>query len=297
MDVSNTWKAYITLLRPNQWVKNIFIFLPVFFGGAMGDIDLVSKCFVVFAAFSFAASSIYCFNDIWDIKADRQHPVKCHRPVASGDVSVKSAYMLMFLMLVLSITIVFVFAKSPFEILVVIGAYFITNIAYCVKLKQKAIIDVIIIAFGFVFRVVLGGIATGIILSHWIIIMTFLLALFLALSKRRDDVLLFQQSGVKARKNIDRYNMEFMNLSITIVASVTIVAYIMYTVSAEVIAQIGSEYLYTTSLFVLIGILRYLQLTIVDTKSGSPTQVLLKDLYILYCILGWIITFIIIIYL
>lgn len=137
-------------------------------------------------------------------------------------------------------------------------------------------------------RIILGGVATGIILSHWIIIMTFLLALFLAFAKRRDDVVMYENTGVKVRKNVNRYNIDFMNQAITIVATITVIAYIMYTVSPDVVARIKSPYLYMTSIFVLLGIMRYLQLTIVDIKSGSPTKVLMKDhLYNLVLSVGY----------
>ena len=145
-------------------------------------------------------------------------------------------------------------------------------------------------------RIILGGVATGIILSHWIIIMTFLLALFLAFAKRRDDVVMYENTGVKVRKNVNRYNIDFMNQAITIVATITVIAYICYTVSPDVVARIKSPYLYMTSIFVLLGIMRYLQLTIVDIKSGSPTKVLMKDHFVQSCIIGWILTFIIILY-
>jgi 4-hydroxybenzoate polyprenyltransferase len=170
------------------------------------------------------------------------------------------------------------------------------NIAYCVKLKQKAIVDVFIIAIGFVLRILMGGFATGIYISHWIILMTFLLALFLAFAKRRDDVVMYENTGVKARRNVDRYNLEFMNQTIGIVASVTMVCYIMYTVSEDVIRRLDSQYVYVTSIFVLAGIIRYLQVTIVDVKSGSPTKVLMKDRFIQACVTGWMITFALILY-
>ena len=170
------------------------------------------------------------------------------------------------------------------------------NIAYCVKFKQIALLDVLIIAMGFVLRIVAGGLATGIILSHWIVLTTFLLALFLAVAKRRDDVAIYETSGVKARKNVVRYNMDFLNQSIGILGSITIMCYILYTVSNEVVERIGSRYLYATSVFVLAGILRYMQLTLVDRKSGSPTKVLLHDHFIHVCIIGWILAFTFILY-
>jgi 4-hydroxybenzoate polyprenyltransferase len=177
------------------------------------------------------------------------------------------------------------------------GAYYLLNIAYCVKLKHIAIVDVFIISTGFVLRVFAGGLATNVYISHWIILMTFLLALFLTFAKRRDDVVIYSKTEVKVRRNINRYSLEFINQAISIIASVTIVCYIMYTVSAEVIIHFQTSYLYITSIFVLAGIIRYMQLAIVDVKSGSPTKILLKDKFTQLCVIAWIITFFVIIYL
>jgi len=287
----------VQLLRPHQWLKNIFIFLPLFFAGYLLHTALWKESFVVFFAFSFIASSIYAFNDILDIDADRCHPKKNKRPLASGILNKSTGYIIMVLALFTSLSIVFVFAgEKMWQVIAILLFYFFMNIAYTIKLKHYPLIDVCIIALGFVLRVVVGGIATGIELSHWIILMTFLLALFLAFAKRRDDVILFQETGVQARKKIDRYNLDLMNQFLTILGGITIVCYIMYTVSEEVIKRLGNNHVYITALFVLLGIFRYLQLTLVDLKSGSPTKILMKDFFVQLCILGWLSTFIIIIY-
>lgn len=289
----------IQLLRPSQWAKNLFIFLPLFFHGKLLDINLLMQCVIAFCAFSFAASSIYCFNDIYDVEADRLHPSKCKRPIASQKISIKTAYSVMGFCLTLSILILFTIfsGKQLYLLIALIAFYFLMNIAYCTKLKSYTIIDVIIISIGFVLRVCVGGEAAGIWLSEWIIIMTFLLALFLAFAKRRDDVVLYEKTGTLFRNNTNRYNLEFMNQVMTSICTVTIIAYIMYTLSPDVIARFQSRYLYLTSIFVLMGIIRYLQLAIVDSKSGSPTNILLKDKFIQLCIIGWIFSFLILIYL
>lgn len=291
----------IKLLRPQQWLKNAFIFLPLFFDGKMLDINYLIPSIVMFFAYSFAASGIYCFNDIYDVEADRLHPKKCKRPIASGDISKGFSYVLMGICILVSLLIVWYnpwkVGGGGFCVGSIIVFYVLINIAYCVKLKQLAIVDVFIIAIGFVLRVFAGGFATGIYLSHWIILMTFLLALFLAFAKRRDDVLMYENTGVKARRNVNRYNLEFMNQAITIIASITMVCYLMYTVSPEVIVRFRSSYVYMTAIFVLAGIIRYMQITIVDVKSGSPTKVLMKDHFVQICIVGWIMIFAIILYL
>ena len=290
-------KDLLILLRPHQWLKNMFIFLPLFFNGQFGNVSLLVKCLWAFVAYCCAASAIYCFNDIWDVEADRKHYKKRLRPIASGAVSKTAAYILMAAMILLSVIIAITMCGTGrWAVVMVILFYLCMNIAYCVWLKRIALIDVFVIAVGFVLRVIIGGVATDVWLSHWILIMTFLLALFLAFAKRRDDVVIYEESGVMARKNIVRYNLSFMNQAITIVATISLVAYIMYTISPEVVQRFHSQFVYATSVFVLLGILRYLQLTIVDVRSGSPTKVLLTDRFLQCCIIGWLLTFGIIIY-
>ena len=293
--------AILQLLRPQQWLKNLFVFLPLFFDRHLFDLEYLWPCVLMFLAFSFAASSIYCFNDIRDAEADRLHKEKRHRPIASGAVSPTTGYIIMvacwIIAAVLLTLIPLVGGQDVRWLYLVVGFYVLLNIAYSLKLKQLAIIDVFIIAIGFVLRVLAGGMATGIFLSHWIVLMTFLLTLFLAFAKRRDDVVALEKSGVAMRQSVNRYNLPFMNLAISIIASITMVCYIMYSVSPRVVERFNSPYVYLTSLFVLAGIIRYLQITIVDVKSGSPTRVLLKDRFIQGCVICWIVSFALIIYL
>lgn len=293
-----TFRHAFLLLRPQQWVKNLFIFLPLFFDRGFGDPALLTVSFAAFAAFSLAASSIYCFNDIRDVEADRLHEKKRHRPIASGEVAVTTAWAMMLTSLTAAVACLFLLPeRARISVGAVIGFYYVMNLAYCVKLKHLALVDVFIIATGFVLRILAGGFATGVWISEWIVLMTFLLALFLAFAKRRDDVVIYASTNVKARRNINRYNLEFMNQSISIVAAITMVCYMMYTLSPEVIARMQSPYLYVSSVWVLAGIIRYLQLTIVDVKSGSPTRVLLHDRFVQACIVGWLLTFTLILYL
>jgi 4-hydroxybenzoate polyprenyltransferase len=166
-------------------------------------------------------------------------------------------------------------------------AYLLLNICYSLWLKHIAILDVTIISLGFVLRLFVGASATGILLSKWIIILTFLLALFLALAKRRDDVLIYLETGKKVRRVIDGYNINFVNVAMAVMAATVIVAYILYTVSAEVVARVGSEHLYISTLFVIMGIMKYLQLTIVLGRRSNPNAIVLQDLFMQLIILGW----------
>ena len=289
-------KNLIRLIRPHQWVKNLVVLLPVFFGGALLHIESVYAGLVTALCFSFAASSIYCLNDIVDVEDDRQHPVKCHRPMASGAISITQGYTLRFLMFVLSMLSTFLLRQSQLETASVILFYWLLNIAYCLKLKQYAIIDVCVVSFGFVLRILAGGYATSIHLSKWIVLMTFALILFLSFAKRRDDVVRMNETGHAPRQNTIRYNLTFINQAITITSSVTLVCYIMYTVSPETIQNFHTDYLYLTSVFVLVGLLRYIQIAVVDKRSGDPTKVMLHDRFMQFVVFAFGLAFLFIIY-
>ena len=261
---------YLRLIRPQHWIKNFFVLIPLFFGGELFDVTPILSGLVVFFAFSFVASSVYCYNDIVDADDDRHHPLKCKRPVASGAV---------------------------WNVMAVLLFYYVLNLAYCSKLKQYAILDVCIVAFGFVLRIIAGGQATDVELSKWIVLMTFLLTLFLSFAKRRDDVLRMNATGEAPRHNTSRYNLTFINQAITITASVTLVCYIMYTVSPEVTESIGSNHLYLTTVLVLLGLLRYIQIAVVDQKSGDPVKVALHDRFSQLIVLLWLASYLVLIYL
>ena len=277
-------KNLILLIRPHQWIKNLIVFLPVFFGGALLQWEAVYAGFITVLSFSLTASSIYCLNDIVDVHDDRQHPVKCHRPMASGAVSIVQGYILMGLMFALSMISTFLLHARQVETASVIIFYWLLNIGYCLRLKRYAIIDVA------------GGYATDIHLSKWIVLMTFLLMLFLSFAKRRDDVVRMNETGHAPRQNTIRYNLTFINQAITITASVTLVCYIMYTVSPETIANFHTDNLYLTSVFVLLGLLRYIQISVVDKKSGDPTKVMIHDRFMQLIVLAFGLAFLFIIY-
>lgn len=290
--------SILKLCRPGQWIKNVFVFLPLFFSGNLLSRDIALHSCIAFVAFCLASSSIYCLNDLRDAEYDRLHPVKRFRPVASGAVGKMTCLMLFFILAICSVILpLFILPfYAAVSTAIVIALYLILNVGYCYWLKKIAVIDVMIISLGFVLRVLSGATSTSITPSHWIIIMTFLLALFLALSKRRDDIMIFNQTGQQMRSNVEKYNLNFMNQAITMVGTVMLVSYIMYTVSAEVMERFHCGYVYATALFVLLGLLRYMQLTIVFSRTGSPTKVLKHDRLIQMCVIGWILMFAFIIY-
>ena len=286
-------KSYLTLLRTHQYIKNIFILLPIFFGGKFNDLNLLLKNFFIFISFCFIASSVYILNDYHDINEDKRHPQKKYRPLAAGVISKKSAIILFATLLFFGLIIAYFVEPKT---LYFISFYFILNIFYSFIFKHIAIVDIFCISIGFVLRLHIGSAATGVSLSMWIIIITFLLALFLALAKRRDDVLLDLRHSLKTRRVIDGYNLEFLNGAMMIMASVIIVSYIMYTVSPEVLKKTGKMNTYMTVVWVILGVLRYLQITFVENDSGSPTMIVLKDKFMQFVLFSWIMSFWLLIY-
>ncbi len=292
--MKNRIKNIFALIRPHQYIKNLFIFLPLFFAGQITNPELLANAFIAFMAFSASASAIYILNDCLDIEEDSRHPEKRRRPLASGSISKKSAATLIS---VFSIAGILIMARLSPEAFSILAAYIILNIAYNFYLKHISIADVAIIAIGFALRLFVGSKATMTPLSKWIIILTFLLALFLALAKRRDDILIFLNTGKKMRRAIDGYNLKFIDGAMSVMASVVIVAYILYTTSIDVVQRLQNENLYLTSMFVVLGIMRYLQITFVEKESGSPTKIVLHDKFMRTTILAWIFSFVWIIYL
>jgi decaprenyl-phosphate phosphoribosyltransferase len=285
--------AYIKLLRPKDWAKNLFLFIPLFFSGEIFISDKILMVLVGVFAFSCIASSIYIINDYRDIEDDKKHPEKSKRPLASGAVSVNKAILICILLVLIGFCVAWFVSVKFFFIL---GFYFVLNLAYSFGLKSIPILDIIIVAIGFVLRIKAGGAIAVVGITEWLNIMVFLLALFMAIGKRRDDVLLKLSSATEMRKSIKGYNLEFLNVLLALVCAVIIVAYFMYTMSPEVLQRLGTYRLYYTCLFVLAGIMRYLQIIYINAASGSPTKILYKDRFIQITILLWIASFYVIIY-
>jgi 4-hydroxybenzoate polyprenyltransferase len=276
-----------------QWAKNLFVFIPLFFSGHLFDWSYYPSLMLGFIAFSLVASSIYIINDYRDIEDDKKHPEKRTRPLASGAVSKPAAVVICVILLLAGFALAY-FIRDKF--LFVLAIYFVLNLAYSFGLKTIPILDIFIVAIGFVLRIKAGAVIALVGLSEWLTIMVFLLALFMAIGKRRDDVLLKLSSGTDMRKSIKGYNLEFLNVVLALVCAVIVVAYFMYTMSDEVIARMGTYRLYYTCLFVLAGIMRYLQIIFVQAKAGSPTKILYKDRFIQLALLLWIVSFYLIIY-
>jgi 4-hydroxybenzoate polyprenyltransferase len=283
-----TIKPYVKLCRPEQYIKNLFIFAPPFFAHKLVDSPVWPSALLAFLSFCLAASAVYIFNDWRDRESDRLHPVKRQRPLAAGTVSSRRAWFVLVAAAVMGLTLAWL--VNP-DVFVLVGVYVMLNLVYTLWLKHVALVDISVISLGFVLRLFVGSQSTAVPLSKWIIIITFLLALFLALAKRRNDVWLALQDGRRIRKSTAGYNLEFLNGAMALVSAIVLVAYLMYTVSPEVTARVESEHLYFTAFFVLLGFLRYMQLTFVHNLGGSPTRLVLRDRFLQVIVLGWVATF------
>lgn len=291
-------KKYLKLLRVEQWVKNLFVFVPLFFSGNITNLDLLTKSIFAFIIFSFAASVVYILNDYNDIEADRKHPEKRRRPLASGAISKSTAIAILIGLVIADIAFVgfaqLYFQQPLWKFATIITFYVVMNLAYTFRLKHVPIIDIFIIAIGFVLRVLAGGYITGISISQWAILLTFVLALVLAIGKRRGELINAQVSG-KTRKALDGYNVQFADIALSISITLAIVCYLMFTLSPEVQARFHERVFYTV-VFVVFALLRYLQQTLVYNRTESPTKIVYRDRYIQVTLLLWVATFLIQIY-
>lgn len=291
-------KAYLKLLRVEQWVKNLFVFIPLFFSGKIFETTQLFETIFSFIIFSFTASSIYIINDYSDIESDRAHPEKCRRPLASGAISVGRAKLVLVGLVISTIGLIIslsdVFGYNVLKFGAVISSYFVMNLAYTFRLKHIAIVDISIIAVGFVLRVLAGGYATGIVVSQWAIILTFVLALVLAVGKRRGELVNTQLSG-NTRKALDGYNIQFADIVLSISVTLAIVSYIMFVISPETQKEFTNKVFYTF-IFVIFAFLRYLQQTLVYNRTESPTKMIYKDRYIQVVLALWGFAFLILIY-
>jgi len=276
-------KNFVRLIRPNHWVKNLFLFLPLLFGLQMVTPKSLIVAIISFVSFSFAASSIYVFNDIMDLQSDRFHPIKKHRPLASGEIEVTNAYLISILLALMSLLLGF-FSNMGFILIVV--TYLVINILYSIYLKNIVILDVFIIALGFVLRIVAGSVATGIYMSKWILLCGFTLSLFLGFTKRRAEILESGEDFVSHRAVLFHYNPYFLDTMINIVNSLTVITYLFYTIDTATVAKFGNK-LFLSLPIVLYGIFRYQYLIYHKKESSSPTENFLTDIPLLSTVIIW----------
>jgi 4-hydroxybenzoate polyprenyltransferase len=298
--IMDTIILFIRSMRIQQWVKNVFIFAPMVFSLHMARLDFIKikNNLLAFFLFGLVAACIYVFNDCFDKKKDRLHPDKKKRPIASGDLSTGTAAVGAGAILLFSLAAIFVFNLYFFYLALV---YIGMNLVYSFLLKKIVILDVMVIAVGFVLRVEIGGVINDIELSRWILIITFLLAIFLGLIKRRQEFIQMNaavsssNTGIQTRKTLNKYNLVLLDQLISITTATTLISYIIYIVDPDIQQKFHTKYLYLTVPFVVFGIFRYLYLTYVKGKGENAAEIIFSDIPFTANAAIWVAVFILLI--
>jgi len=286
-------KAIVRSLRLYQWSKNFFVFAPLIFAQKVLDWTATAQVVAAFCIFCLLSGGLYIFNDLQDYEEDKKHPKKCQRPITAGLISQSTAYLIFGSFSFFSLGIALLLR---FEFFLIVLSYFILQILYSLKLKHVVILDVFIISSGFFLRVIAGGIVIAVPLSSWLLICTILLALFLAMSKRRHELVLLQSGASAHRPILEEYSAYFLDQLISVVTASILIAYCLYTISEETITKFGTRNLVFTTPFVLYGIFRYLYLIHQKKEGGSPEELILKDKPLLINIILWLATIGVILY-
>ncbi|HHT9136300.1 MAG TPA: decaprenyl-phosphate phosphoribosyltransferase, partial [Candidatus Wunengus sp. YC60] len=279
---------YILLsMRPEQWIKNFFVFTALLFSKNLLNLPKDIEAIIGFIIFCMITGCAYMINDLVDLEKDKLHPIKSRRPLASGNLKKGTAVKIIVLVCLASLFLAF-YMNILFGVIVL--AYFLLNIGYSIYLKNIVIIDVVSIAAGFVFRVLGGAVIISVIASHWLILCTILLSLFLGFSKRRHELLLLEDSATSHRSVLEHYSPYFLDQMIAVVTASTLISYALYTMSKDTIEKLGTSKLIYTIPFVLYGIFRYLYLVHQKEEGGSPTEIMFTDKPMIINICLWVIS-------
>jgi decaprenyl-phosphate phosphoribosyltransferase len=283
---SKSLRATFQLIRPKQWVKNLFVFAPLIFAKDLFNTDAIVESLRAFVAFCLVASAVYIINDLQDIEADRAHPKKKFRPLAAGLLSKTQALIVCGGMLLIDLFVVWGMRR---HFLVLLTLYFLMNLAYTFRLKEIFLLDVFIVAGGFMLRILSGAYAIGVVVSSWLVLCSLFMSLFLGFAKRRGELSLLQKTGgVMGRKVLQTYSMDLIDHMLTITGGAAVISYAMYTVAPRTVEMFGTEKLIYTTLFVIYGIFRYLYLTRVTDSVENPALVVTSDLPIIITTSLWI---------
>jgi decaprenyl-phosphate phosphoribosyltransferase len=286
-EASLIWRirGLIRTIRPHQWVKNVFVLAPVVFATKVFDAELLTNAAIAFFAFCLLAGAVYTINDLADVEADRMHPVKRYRPIASGRVPERLARIFAYLLVGVSLA---AGAWISVGFAVVAAAYFALNVAYTMKLKHVAYVDVACIATGFVLRVLGGGFATDIKVTWYLFACTALLAFFLGFGKRRHELTTASAKAGKQRVALEGYSKRGLDIALIVTASLTIATYLTYTLDSETLQFFKAKTLWPTTIFVVLGVWRFLHIVRYRPKAESPTQEMLSDGPMVGIVLLWI---------
>jgi 4-hydroxybenzoate polyprenyltransferase len=286
-------KHIVTSLRPKQWTKNLVIFAGLVFSASLFNVPSLLTAMAAFAVFCLLSSAVYLINDICDVERDRIHPVKCKRPIAAGLLSPRVATITAALILVVALSAAWALDRGFFIVCLV---YLLLFLSYSLYLKNIVILDVLLIAVGFVLRAIAGAVVIDVRISAWLLVCTILLALFLGLCKRRDELVKLADAATGHRQILDEYSPYLLDQMIAVVTASTLMAYALYTMADETIQKFDTAQLHLTIPFVIYGIFRYLYLIHRKEQGGNPSLTLLTDRPLLINILLWTTTVILIIY-
>lgn len=286
--------ALVRSLRINQWTKNFFVFAAIVFSVKFFDLPLLYKVIEAFAVFCLLSSAVYLINDVRDADSDRKHPTKQRRPIAAGEIKPFLAIAVACLLALIGLSAAYAL-DLPFALTAT--AYFGLMVVYTFLLRDLVILDTFTIAAGFVLRAIAGVVVIGVAMSPWLIICTILLSLFIALGKRRHELITLSQGAVEHRRILDEYNPQLLDQLISAVAGSTVMAYSLYTLWPETVAKFGTHNLVYSVPFVLYGIFRYLYLIYQKGKGGKPEEILLSDVPLFIDIVLWLTSLLVIIYL
>lgn len=286
--------AAIKTLRPKQWTKNFFVFVPLVFSVKLFDANSLLISLKAFISFCLVSGALYTLNDLCDLREDQMHPVKKNRPLASGRLTKRSAYII--IAMTAGASLALAISINP-NFLLIILSYATMQILYSSWLKHVVIIDIFTVAAGFFLRVIGGALAIKVEISSWLIICTILLALFLSMTKRRHEFLILVEKAREHRPSLKEYNPYLLDQMISVVTASTLIAYCLYTISDDTVRKFGSRNLIFTTPFVLYGIFRYLYLVHQKDQGGTPEEMILRDKPLLVNIVLWIISILFILYL
>ena len=285
---------YVRLIRPRQWTKNLFVFAPLVFSLELFSLNPLLLAIRSFVAFCLTASAVYIINDVADVEADRTHPEKKHRPLAAGLIQLREAYSVLLILLILVGVLI---ANMDIRFVSTLVLYFLMNLAYSFRLKHVVLLDVFLIATGFMMRVLAGAYAINVQVSSWIVLCSMFISLFLGFAKRRGEIVLTQQHGTTSeRRVLMLYRIDFLDQMLTISGAGAVISYALYTVAPRTIEVLGTDKMIYTTVFVIYGIFRYLYLVHMSDSTENPTQAVTSDLTILLTGLLWITVCIVLIY-
>lgn len=286
---------FFKLIRINNWIKNLLVFAPVVFSFNLFHKTFLFNELLAFLGFCFTTSAVYIINDIFDRKKDAKHPTKRNRPIASGRISVQTAIIVMILLLAFASSVVLFLNVNYLKVVL---SYFVLSLLYTFFLKHINLLETLIVALFFVLRILAGCAAINVLPTEWIIVVTFFIALFLTVIKRRSELIILGDKAYEHRKVLQNYSAEFLDVIIYIAATITIFGYVLYTMDTRTVDTLRNGQLIYTSFFVVLGLFRFIQLSKSSDYNGEgdPTYLIIRDRFLQLTLFSWLVSIVVILY-